>query len=421
MGDVSESVGSSSSLRRNRSFQRLVVAKVSNELSSAIGNVALPLIVLGMTASATLAGLVLFVSNAALIATQALGGALVDRHPPSLVLRLSSFAQAFGWALALTAILLPDAKFLPLLLLGAALAGGASGLDGPSEQALVKVIVPRDQLGWAAAVSQGREAGAGLIGGPVGGLLFSAGTVWALGAQIALNVVAGIFTPRSSSRATDLQPQSGYVVQLRDGFAFVWRQRGLRGVAIVAGLANLPIIVLPLTLIAYYQTRGEAPVAIGILATAFGAGVVAGALLAGPVSSRFRLGRLGSIALAAFALGQAAVVLTYPSLPITAAILLLSALPLPAFNAAISAYTVTVTPAPLMGRVTAASGVPGMLLMPVGALGGGLLFDHYGPVVPLVLSAMVAIATVVVMVSSSDLRLIPRLADLGEVVHEAPD
>lgn len=419
MGDAVEPKRGSG-LRRNRAFQRLVVAKVSNELSSAIGNVALPLIVLGVTASATLAGLVLFASNAALIATQAFGGALVDRHSPSFVLRLSSFAQASGWALALLAILVPEPGLLPVLLLGAALAGAASGLDGPSEQALVKVIVPRDQLGQAAAVSQGREAGAGLIGGPVGGLLYSLGAAWALGAQVALNVIAGIFTPRQSRVAEHAPPQSGYITQLREGFVFVWRQSGLRGVAIVAGLANLPIIVLPLTLIAYYQKTGEAPVAIGILATAFGAGVVAGALMAGTLSSRFRLGRLGGTALAAFALGQAVVVFTYPSLPLTAVVLFLSALPLPAFNAAISAYTVTVTPAPLMGRVTAASGVPGMLLMPVGALGGGLLFDHYGPFVPLVLSATVAIATVVVMVSSNDLRRIPRLGELSEDGHELP-
>lgn len=405
-------------LRRNRAFQRLVVAKVSNELSSAVGNVALPLIVLGATGSATLAGLVLFASNAALIAAQAFGGALVDRHSPSRVLRLSSFTQASGWALALLAIFLPEPGMLPVLILGAALAGAASGLDGPSEQALVKVIVPRDQLGQAAAVSQGREAGAGLVGGPVGGLLYSLGAAGALGAQVALNVIAGIFTPRPSRVGEHAPPQSGYLTQLREGFAFVWRQPGLRGVAIVAGLANLPIIVLPLTLIAHYQARGEAPVAIGFLATAFGAGVVAGALMAGTLSSRFRLGRLGGTALAAFAVGQAVVVFTYPSLPLTAVVLFLSALPLPAFNAAISAYTVTVTPAPLMGRVTAASGVPGMLLMPVGALGGGLLFDHYGPFVPLVLSATVAVATVVVMVSSKDLRRIPRLGELNEDDHE---
>ena len=94
-------------------------------------------------------------------------------------------------------------------------------------------------------------------------------------------MVAGIFTPRPSRVAEYESSPSGYIAQLREGFVFVWRQPGLRGVAIVAGLANLPIIVLPLTLIAYYQKSGEAPVAIGILATAFGAGVVAGALMAG--------------------------------------------------------------------------------------------------------------------------------------------
>lgn len=399
--------------RRNRPFQRLVFAKVANELSSAVGNVALPLVVLATTASATLAGLALFVSSAALIAAQAFGGALVDRHSPSLVLRLSSFTQALGWALVILALTPREHLFL-LILLGSALAGGASGFDAPSEQALVKLVVPRRQLGHAAAVSQGREASAGLIGGPIGGLLYSLGPVMAPAVQVSLNVLAGVFAPPVSRVQDPAAPPGGYLSEVRAGFGFVWHHPGLRGIAIVSGLANLPIVVLPLTLIAFYQARGDHPVAIGILATAFGAGIVGGAFIAGPLSSRLRLGRLGGMALAAFALGQFAVVLTFASLPLTAGVLFVSAIPLPAFNAAISAYTVTVTPPSLMGRVAAASGVPGMVLMPIGALGGGALFDAFGSYLPLILSAVAAACTVAVLVGSRDLRQIPRLSELGE-------
>ncbi|WP_105567477.1 MFS transporter [Microbacterium halophytorum] len=399
-------------LRKNWAFQRLVVAKVANELSSSIGNLALPLLVVVVSGSAALAGFALAVLTGALIASQTFAGVLVDRYSPSLMLRGSSAVQAIGWAIVVIALYVPDAS-VALVLVGAGVAGAASGVDGPSEHALLKVIVPQDQYGRAAALGQGREAAAGLLGAPAGGILVGLAPALAPASQAALNMLAAVFAPRvrhSSPPAADER----FLSQLVIGFRAVFHHDGLRGIAIVSGLANLPVVALPLTLIAEYQSQGVSPVLIGVMASAFGVGMVLGSFVAGLLATKVRLGVLGVLSLAGFAGGQIAVLFSYQDFWITTTVLTLSALPLPSFNAAISAYTAAVTPAAYMGRIAAASGVPGMILMPVGSLVAGVLFDHYGALVALLVSAGAAIVTVAVTLLSRALRAIPRLAVLRE-------
>ncbi|QTX03622.1 MFS transporter [Agromyces archimandritae] len=399
-------------LRRNPGFRRLVATTVSNEFSSAIGAIVLPLLVLGSTGSATLAGAVLFVTQAVLIASQVFGGALVDRYSASRTLRASSALQALGWAAVLAGTLLGGGW---LILLGAALAAAASGVDGPSEHTLIKHVVPQAALGRATAVSQGREAAAGLAGKPVGGLLFGISAQLALGVQVVLHVVAAVCTPRVSVNRERTAPEP-FLASLRAGFGMVIRHPGLRGLALVAGVANLPVIMMPLTLLADYQANGVPAGMIGILSSAFVLGMLVGAFLAGPLASRMPLGILGIIGIGAFAIGQVVVVFTHANFWVTVVVLAVSALPLPAFNSAIGAYTAAVTPAAAMGRVVAASGVPGMILMPIGSLLAGVLFDAQGVLVPLIVSASAAVASAVLMLASRSIRRIPKVSELREEV-----
>lgn len=399
-------------LRRNRPFQRLVIAKIANELSSAIGNVALPLVVLMTTSSATLAGTALFFSSAALVVMQIFGGAITDRFRADRTLRYSSLIQGLGWALVLIAVIVPGLS-TPLIIVGATIAGAASGLDGPSEFALLKVVVDQRQFGRATAIGQGREAAAGLLGGPLAGALFAIATFVPFAIQMVLHAIATIAAPRRAG-APRVEKNEKFLTEVVEGFGIVLRNPGLRGIAIVTGIANFPVVALPLTLIAFYEDTGVSAVLIGVFTSAFGVGMLCGAALAGPLASRFRLGALGTAGIGIFAVGHFAIVATHTSFWVTCAVLALSAVPLPAFNAAIGSYTTAITPERLMGRIVAATGVPGMILMPLGSLAAGILYDHFGPVVPLIVSATAAALATLVMWAMRSLRTIPRIDELQE-------
>lgn len=392
-------------------FRRLVGATIANELSSAMSTVVLPLIVLGVTNSPSLAGVAVSASIATLISVQVFAGAIVDRFSPSRTLRISSALQAFGWAIVLCGAV-ASVNCFALILLGAVIAGGASGFDGPSEHALIKAIIDKESLGRATAVSQGREATAQLLGGPIGGALVSLLSIATLLIQTLLHFVAFFLTPdvKTVRDTSDRDIRHDIVA----GYRIVVKHRGLVATSIVAGVANLPIVAFPLTLISHYDRAGFDPLLIGVMTSSFGVGILLGSFIAGPLSSRVKLGNLGIVALLAFAAGEIIIVWTFDQFWVTCAALAVSAVPLPAFNSAIGAYTAAITPERLMGRVVAATGVPGMLLMPVGALFAGVSSDQLGTQTTLAIAAAFAVLAALLMLGSRSLRKIPLLADLDE-------
>lgn len=403
------------SLARNKRFTQLVVAKVGNELSSAVSNVALPLVMLALTGDAALAGFSVALTTCALILSQTFGGALVDRWEGSRALRYSSLVQAVGWSIALGGVVVGHRFGVGLVLMGCVLAGVASGLDGPSEQLVLKRVVAREQMGRASAVGQAREATAELSGGPLGGFAYSVGAWVPFVLQIVLNLVAAIAVPRvAQSRLRDDVGSRGVLSEMIEGFRYAFSDRALRGITIVSGISNLPITLMPLTLVFSYQAIGTPPWQIGLIATSFGVGIILGSLMVANLVERFRLGLLGVIAISAFAGGQVVVVFTQQSFWWTCFVFGVSALPLPAFNSAVVAYMNVTTPERLLGRVVAATGVPGMLLMPVGSLMAGVLFARWGAGVPLSVSAGIAIVAAGVMLGTRALREMPRIDELTE-------
>ncbi len=63
---------------------------------------------------------------------------------------------------------------------------------------------------------------------------------------------------------------------------------------------------------------------------------------------------------------------------VTCALMLISGVPLPAFNSSIVAYINASTPVDMIGRVHSAQGIPNMLLAPVAALLAGIMYVQWG-------------------------------------------
>lgn len=394
-------------LSQNRPYQRLLVAKVSNELSSAISVVALPLAIVAVTQDVILAGAVVAITSGALVISQALTGAAVDRWGASFSLRISSALQALGWLLVLVGIFQTSVF---LMFFGALIAGAASGIDGPAEQRLMKLVVAPAQMGRASAVGQGREAAAELLGGPSAGWLFAIQTHIPFLAQIVLNTLAAFATPKVREKVATRGGR--YWVELAEGFKHVFADGALRGIALISGIANLAMALTPLTLIFEYQRSGIPAPLIGTLSTFFGAGVILGAFLAGWMVERFSLGVLGIVALSGFALAQAAIAFGYQNFWFTCAIFTLSAVLLPPFNASVVTYMNVTSDEQILGRVTSATGVPGMILMPIGSLLAGLLFEWSGAAPALYVSAIAAMIAAIYMGAEPQLRRMPKLSEL---------
>ncbi|WP_241153003.1 MFS transporter [Neoactinobaculum massilliense] len=375
---------------RNTVFRRLTVTTFTNELSQAMAYVVIPLLVLAQGGSATAAGGVVFIYTATGILSQLLSGAIVDRRDASGILRISSLMQALSWTVIAVA-LIGDSLSIGLLATLLAISSACASLSAPSEHALVQRVVPVTEYGAANSVMQGREATANLLGGPIGGALFGINMALTLIIQASLHFIATAVCPRVATSGKEATRQStSFFTSVLAGFRLVWRNRGLRSIVGIAALINLPLAMQPLAMIAYYESTGRSPLEIGIYSASMGVGVLLGAPIAGRIADRWSIARLGISSLATLAVAFTGISLTYSSLPLSSLISCIGGLGLPAFNAALGGYTMAVTPDDRIGSVVAASGVPGMILMPLGALLGGILFDVIGVWATLTLVAILA-------------------------------
>jgi MFS family permease len=160
-------------LRRSREFRLLYGGQMASFAGSMISFVAMPYQAYQLTHSSLVVGLLSFAELAPLVATALLGGALADAVDRRRLIRVSQcFLCGSGAALALNAAAWHQ---LWLLFLLAVVSTGLYGLQRPSLEALVPVLVRRDELPAAAALT-GLLGNAATLAGPLlGGLLIKLG------------------------------------------------------------------------------------------------------------------------------------------------------------------------------------------------------------------------------------------------------
>src|SRR6266567_3773363 len=160
-------------LRRSREFRLLYGGQMSSFAGSMISFVAMPYQAYQLTHSSLVVGLLSFAELAPLVATALLGGALADAVDRRRLIRGSQcLLCGCGAALALNAAAWHQ---LWLLFLLAVASTGLYGLQRPSLEALVPVLVRRDELPAAAALTGLLGNAASLAGPLLGGLLIKLG------------------------------------------------------------------------------------------------------------------------------------------------------------------------------------------------------------------------------------------------------
>lgn len=161
-------------LRRNRGFRLLWIGQVVSDTGTEAGLIAYPLLILALTHSPTIAGLVGTVRMVVQLILGLPGGALSDRLDRRLTMIVCDSGRAVVLAL-LAALVLVHLVSWPVVLVIAVIDGGANVLFDPSASAALPAIVADEQLEQAWATTQGRSYAAGLAGPALGGFLFGLG------------------------------------------------------------------------------------------------------------------------------------------------------------------------------------------------------------------------------------------------------
>lgn len=384
-------------LLRNRSYLLLMSGLTAESLGAGIALFAVPLVAYGLTGSVVQAGVVAAVGQVGALLATLPAGVVADRVDRR---RLVVGAAGVGAALWVTVAVAAAAGSLTAWHLAAVLFGASvvGALVDPATSGAFRSVVPTPQLPTALAAAQGRDAAASLLSGPVGGLLYAVAHAVPLAAAAVGHAATAVCTWLVR------EPLNGDVAEaratrpleaLREGLRFVWSVplfRALLGLFVVINVAFGGLMIgINLELV----RTGTAPVLIGLVDLAVGAGVLVGAVLAPRLVARFRAGALVVVALGVLAAGALAMAALQDYVAYVV-VLPVAVLLVPAVNAGLSAYAAAITPPQMQGRLSSVMGLTGLAAGPLVPLVGSGLLERYGlgPALA-VLAALLAVTVAV--------------------------
>lgn len=338
-------------LRRNRNFQLLWVGQVLSNLGTEFGLLAYPLLVLALTRSAVIAGLVGTVSTGVAFLARLPAGALADRVDRRRAMIVCDVVRTLVLAgLALGVAL--RAVSWPLVLAAAVVDRTGDTIFSPSSMAALPAIVEDEQLEGAWAATEGRQYAAGLAGPALGGLLYGIGrAVPFLGDAISYGVSVLTSSGLRGDFTTEKQERRGLWREALEGLRLMLGDTLLRALVVQAPLMNFAFSGALFTVILGLRQHGLTATVIGLVEASISAGGLAGAVVASKVQAHLSLyGLILLISVGgalAFAVGAAVMPSPLVAVPLTLPVVLAAPT-----NAGVVAVMLRRTPAEMRGRVS---------------------------------------------------------------------
>lgn len=337
---------------------------------------ALPLLVLALTGSGLMMGIVGALQMLPDLLFGMVAGALADRSDHRRMMFLADLGRAALTALIPISVLL-DGPTMAVILIVAAPTSVLRSFFLAGYTASVPVLVGRSQLARANSIFEAIYSFGFIIGPAIAGLLAATigpGLTLAIdAASFALSSLVLAFM-RRDLRTQTARPPASLVADIREGIEFIVRSPVLRSMILFWGLVSITTAPL-VTALAVHVTRdlGYEETILGLVLTAYGIGTVLGALVAARVSRRpvgpSLLGGTLLTGLLLFAVSGASQVPILLGAAMTAGTA--QSIVLVTYLTARSNHA----PDALLGRVGSTARTISLGLQPIGMLAGGVLID----------------------------------------------
>lgn len=366
-------------------------------------------LVLGLTNSPGLLGLVSAVQTAPTLFFSLFAGVLADRVDRRRLLVATQVAGSV-LAAALAVLTTTGAVEFEHVVVLAFLAGTAGSLATPAYQAIVSTLVPREAIGSAIALNSAQFNLSRVVGPSLAGALIAAGGIalafWAN--ALALAIVALLLATLPIAAQPDLvRVQASMWSNLLDGLRYVRRHADVRVLVLLAAAPALFLLNYLVLLPVYARDiLGIGAAGLGLLSGAIGIGALSGAILLALLqpaggSGRLMFGGLGvaSVALVVFA--------TSRSVPLSVVALAVLGACQVAYYATANTLIQVLVPGRLRGRVMSLYILTSWGMIPIGNLVAGGVAERFGAPVALAGGGAVTLAAVVAVAVAA-----PRVRDL---------
>ncbi len=380
-----------------RDFRVLLAGQVVSSLGTRISGVAFPLLTLLLTGSATKAGAVGFAGTLPLLLLTLHAGVFVDRYDRRRLMLACEAVRAVALGSVAAGVLWSFVSFWQLVAVSL-VEGAGFTLFEIAQRAALRQLVPVAELPHAAALNQGREYGALLLGMPLGGVLYGLGRAVPFLAD-AISYGASfvslmlVRTPLNDARPVGESARPRLREDIGEGLSWLWRQPFLRACSLLAIASDLTVNALYLVVVVLARRHGASPQLIGAMLVFMGVGGVLGALLAPHAIRRLppQAGIYATLVTMTVLLPAIAVVRSPIALGVLYGAMFVA---YPTWGATLSAYRAALVPDRLQGRVQSVATLLSLGAVPVALLAVGVSLQHLGglPTV-LALLALMVVAT----------------------------
>jgi hypothetical protein len=364
-------------LRRNRNFRMLWIGQVLSGTGTNAARIAYPLLVLDLTHSALIAGAVGTAGLVVRLVVGLPGGALADRLDRRSTMIVCDIARMATLALLAILVILHIVTW-PIVLVVSATETAASVIFDPASTAILPRIVTDAQLERAWATTEARTSAAGLVGPPLGGLLFGlSSSLPFIGDAVSYLLSVGTaYRIRGSFRPDESRKRSGLWREIAAGIQLSFHDRLLRAVLAQVPLISFAFTGVEFTVILALRHHGVAPGLIGLAQAGIAAGGLLGALAAprlqGKLSLQSTVVTLAVTGTVMFAVG--ALILPSPLVAVPVALTLFYA---PVANATLFGAMLRQIPDEMRGRVGNTIDLAASGLAAIAPLAAGSVVQRY--------------------------------------------
>jgi MFS family permease len=376
------------------SYWRVWLASTGSNLGDGIRRVAFPLLAVSLTSNAFLIGLVAAAGSLPWLFSGLIAGALVDRWDRLRTMWVVQLHAMSVWGLIGAALLIGT---------------GETFVDNAA-QAVLPQLVPAQLLDRAnSRLFAGQVTAGQFIGQGVSGVLFAVAAelpfaVDTVGFLFAALVISGLSrSTQTAPRAAPSGAGKGRLLdEIRAGLSWLAGQRLLRGMLMMMAALGLASGAF-WAIVALYATRilHMPPTGYGIMLAIGATGALLGSFIASWI--RARLGTALSIHLAVAVIGLACVGFAVTTHAVVAsALLILNGTAVMMWNVIAASLRQSLTPAPMLGRVSSVFRLVAYGSMSIGAVGAGALADTVS--IPAVFWASAAILAIAGLATAPAIR-----------------
>lgn len=374
---------------RHREFRLFYSGQVLSLVGTWMQTTALGWLVLELTNSEFLLGVVTAMGSLPVLLFTLFAGVVADRLDKRNIILT---AQSAALVLSLLLAVLTDTG---LISIGSILAlvftlGIANAFEVPTRQSWFVELVGKEDLTNAIALNSSAFNLTRIIGPAIAGVMI--GTVGIAAcfylnafSYLAVVVVLAMIPP---SLARPAPHQGSLTEHLREGFSFIWRHRLARNLVLLVAASS--ILAYPYSMLLPVFARDvlhAGATGLGWLLAATGAGALAGGIILAAMASRIRRGRLLLVSGTLFCLFLIGFTLSR-SLPLSLILLVFTGFTMILYSATLNATLQSVIPDGLRGRVMSVYVFMFLGMTPVGALQAGAMARWLGAPAALALGTL---------------------------------